>query len=279
MAKAKPTDEELILEGLNRAFDSMGALPFIAPKGVFVKKHEKLAEQAVQEGFLAKEPRVPAGAKGKKPKPVLCGVLTPKGFQKVLDARSPKSALEALVPAVQALVKSTAPPPDAETIRSELAKSTEACVRSIQDAFDKLQTTVLTMLSSSSSEVDPQTVLASVHSALERVQAPEVQAIPQTVTQPTTPSLTAPAIEEEIVAHVDNRFRETTVGCRLDELMKELRIKHPSLTIGDFHEALRKLHHGKRIRLGGWPRMLEDLPEPELALFLSSKVMYYAQPI
>jgi len=53
---------------------------------------------------------------------------------------------------------------------------------------------------------------------------------------------------------------------------------HPQLTPGAFQDALRKLYDAGRLRLGGWPRMLDDIPQPQLAFFVSSTVMYYAHP-
>jgi hypothetical protein len=56
-------------------------------------------------------------------------------------------------------------------------------------------------------------------------------------------------------------------------------VKFPRLTIGAFHDALRRLADGGRLRLSGWPKILDDVPDPQLALFVSSKVTYSAHPI
>jgi hypothetical protein len=77
---------------------------------------------------------------------------------------------------------------------------------------------------------------------------------------------------------VDQSARERTVGCDFSELYDALDRSHPTLTIGVFHDTLRALDDANRIRLSGWSRMLDDMPRPELALFVSHKVMYYAQP-
>ena len=57
-----------------------------------------------------------------------------------------------------------------------------------------------------------------------------------------------------------------------------LRGGHPEMTAGTFHDALRRLDRDGRIKLGGWPKSINDLPEPELALFVRHKVVYYATP-
>lgn len=85
-------------------------------------------------------------------------------------------------------------------------------------------------------------------------------------------------IEEAIVAFVNRWAEKKTVGCQFNVMWEEMKKTHPQMTIGTFQDALRKLSEAGRVRLGGWPRMLDDMPQPQLAFFVSSKVMYYAHP-
>jgi len=47
------------------------------------------------------------------------------------------------------------------------------------------------------------------------------------------------------------------------------------LTKQDFNRALVAAHDSNAVRLGGWPRTLHELPDPELAPVVSAKVMGY----
>jgi hypothetical protein len=240
-------------------------------------KGKELAENAISQGFLtSKEEKVKSGKSTKK---VVYGLLTEKGIRRVVDADSPKAALEALLSAMQALSRHP-DPPKPEAFRAELTRATETCVNAIKEAFANLQGEVVKALTPpSAAAVDPRPVLNALQHALERVQAPVRPTVPSaTEPSPNPPPFSNPALEEAIVAFVNSWAKEKTVGCQFDVLWNHLKGRHPELTVGAFQDALRKLHEAGRIRLGGWARMLDDIPQPQLAFFVSSKVMYYAQP-
>ena len=48
------------------------------------------------------------------------------------------------------------------------------------------------------------------------------------------------------------------------------------MQVGGFQDLMRTLHDNNVIRLAGWSGSLDRIPEPEFALFVSNKVMYYA---
>ncbi|MFM7150688.1 MAG: hypothetical protein ACKO23_12675 [Gemmataceae bacterium] len=64
--------------------------------------------------------------------------------------------------------------------------------------------------------------------------------------------------------------------CPLPELYRAAGQVYPELTPGLFHDALRKLHHQRRIYLHPWTGPLYRLPEPNLALMVGHEVAYYA---
>jgi hypothetical protein len=76
--------------------------------------------------------------------------------------------------------------------------------------------------------------------------------------------------------YLDRRRHAGAAGpCPLPELHDALRRPHPSLSIGAFHEGLRRLHEGRVLRLQPAAN-LADLPQPEFALFDDGAVLYYA---
>lgn len=68
-----------------------------------------------------------------------------------------------------------------------------------------------------------------------------------------------------------NSFQRLT----LPQLFSMLRIKHPQLTLGQFHDGLRKLQDDRRIRLGPFTQALATIDDPRTALFLDREVKYY----
>lgn len=285
VAKAKSSDD-VILDAVRKAISALpDLLPLSGTKALFSAKQADLAERAVSEGYLAKKELIPAGAKGKKPKPVVCALVTEVGARKVAEAGGAhdlKSVLESLRSAVEKL---GAPPArqDPAEFRTAIEKATTTCVNAINTAFAGLRDDVLRAVApSGSSAIDPAPILTGIAAALGKIEPTVVkipvlaeQAAPAPTPKPTTPATT---VADEIITFVSEWAREKSVGCQFDVLMEHLRRRQSDLTIGAFQDALRNLYDAGRIRLTGWPKMLDDMPEPELALFVSSKVMYYAHP-
>ncbi len=260
--------------------------------GIFpaAAKGKPLAERAKEHGWIAekRETRTTTKTVRGKSKTTTAEVvvgweLTPAGHKYLAEHDNPKAALETLIGLVQKFTPSDnhRHVPDPTVFSTAIEKATETCLSTIRDAFTDLQQKVLQAVTPTNASSDPAPVLAALRAAADRVKIPDMPAF-SPPPPPPVPSHTATSAiastEGEIVAYVQDRVKRTSVGCQFDELMNHLRTQNPNLTVGAFHDALRKLHDSDRIRLGGWPRMLDDMPEPELALFVSSKVMYYAQP-
>jgi hypothetical protein len=62
----------------------------------------------------------------------------------------------------------------------------------------------------------------------------------------------------------------------LPDLYQRLRASAPDLSIGRFHDGLRRLHDQERIYLHPWTGPLHDLPEPPYALLVGHEIAYYA---
>jgi hypothetical protein len=64
--------------------------------------------------------------------------------------------------------------------------------------------------------------------------------------------------------------------CPLPELFRRAQATTPSLTIGQFHDGLRRLHEQQLIYLHPWTGPLYELPEPACALLVGHEIAYYA---
>jgi hypothetical protein len=64
--------------------------------------------------------------------------------------------------------------------------------------------------------------------------------------------------------------------CPLPDLFRQSRTAIPSVTIGAFHDTLRKLQTAGEVYLHPWTGPLYDIPEPPYALLVGHEVAYYA---
>ncbi len=62
----------------------------------------------------------------------------------------------------------------------------------------------------------------------------------------------------------------------LPELYRQVRGDVPGLTVGQFHDTLRRLSDDAKVYLHPWTGPLYDLPEPSRALLTGHQVAYYA---
>jgi hypothetical protein len=85
------------------------------------------------------------------------------------------------------------------------------------------------------------------------------------------------AWESAALAHLARR-REAGASddWPLPELYRQACNAAPGLSIGRFHDGLRRLHHRQQIYLHPWTGPLPALPEPPLALLVGHEIAYYA---
>jgi hypothetical protein len=94
------------------------------------------------------------------------------------------------------------------------------------------------------------------------------------IATPAAPALDCgPAIAQTLKTWAAGNAAE---DCPLPHVFRELRTTHPTLTIGTFHDELRRLHQEQRLWLHPWTGPLYDLPEPPLALLVGHEIAYYA---
>jgi hypothetical protein len=64
--------------------------------------------------------------------------------------------------------------------------------------------------------------------------------------------------------------------CPLPELFRHARLTSPALTIGQFHDGLRRLLDAGQLYLHPWTGPLYAIPEPPCALLVGHEIAYYA---
>jgi len=90
-----------------------------------------------------------------------------------------------------------------------------------------------------------------------------------------TPSAWQDRLAEYLLCRQESRPAE---DCPLPELFHQAKNVDPALSVGEFHEGLRRLQADRRIALQPWTGPLHELPEPTLALMHGHSLAYYASP-
>jgi hypothetical protein len=237
----------LILDALTRAAAEPSGLSLYANKadpGLFPNTTiaRSAAERAKADGLLR---IVQTEPKGKVVREVCA--LTDKGMQFLAHQASPRQVLEDLVRILE----------DRQAAVAELTASSAQMSAS----------------------------LAAVRSAIEQVlprltEHHATNGIPMNgLLSPPRPARTSAL--ESLVADMKSRLGEwhTTAGssqdCPLPDLYHKLE-SAASVSIGQFHDALRQLHDDHKIYLHPWTGPLYALPEPAFALMVGHEVAYYA---
>lgn len=66
-----------------------------------------------------------------------------------------------------------------------------------------------------------------------------------------------------------------TEDCALPDLYRRLATACPGLTIGAFHDVLRKMHDDREVYLHPWTGPLYAIPQPPFALMVGHEIDYY----
>jgi hypothetical protein len=264
----------MILAALSRAAASPEGAPLFAARGgpgLFpaAPAGRQAAQRCKDEGWLRV---LPAESEVSAPVPAAAGetavlvrkktktttetcLLTDKGLAWLLGQTSPREVLEDFVRALEA--------------RQAQAADLLAGLRRMQAGFDALKAGAETVLERMSRRGDGP---AATEGLLERF-----------LRFHQTPPEEAPKREPAADAHTVLMGRLTewqTAGawedCPLPELFRRSRADSPSLTIGAFHDALRRLHDAGLVYLHPWTGPLHALPEPSFALLVGHEIAYYA---
>lgn len=263
-----------VLAGQPLPLQKVGKNAGIFPAGAAGKT---LAQEALARRLVRECPGAPPKTKGAKP----FYQITGEGQQFVLDQDSPKEILQGLQAAIGQLAgqlsRNNEPPPaQEERVLDELRDVVATHFNGIQETLQKAAEESRRLSQAHAQKIDHlQQTLGLVEKALGQAR----EARPQSPAPGTTPPHPREnSWVQEIEPYLRSRYESGTPGdCPLPELYNFLHKQYPALTIGPYHDVLRQLHDEGRIRLSGWTGPLEDIPHPNLAMFLSHRVMYYAR--
>lgn len=312
--RASGPDPAAVLDGLRKAL--AGPKPLLGKDDALfpsAAKGKALAQAAIDQGYLiTRTETMPPSGRQKKGKEVLVAELTEKGRQHVMEVDSPKSVLQALLPAVQALAAGPTQQPKTDEFRPELEKATQTCVKAIEGAFANLQKTVEGAFAklqeaivkalpapTPRASLDPGPILSALQAALARVQVPTGATVapsspPPPAHRPTSPTPTAeeithkpkpaaaPAIStEQLRSALRQAYDHLCLFVEFrDKLVEIPRLYHetvqrlPGLSVERFHQELEALSNERKVEL----HKLNEVhmaKERNLAIERDDRLYYY----
>jgi hypothetical protein len=239
----------MVLTALSRAVADGAGLPLHGTKavpGLFptTALGKQAAQRCKDEGLLRplsalmREYHRPA-AQAKAPAESYA--ITDKGFQYLLNQVSPRPVLEDLVRVLE----------ERRAQVGELA----AQVGQMQQGLEALRCSAEKVLR----QVPQAAELAALHAA------------------PTRNGTAAAAPEPDLLGHLERWHASgATEDCPLPELFRQAQAHCDGLTVGRFHDELRRLHDAGHLYLHPWTGPLYEIPEPAYALLVGHLVAYYA---
>lgn len=231
----------LILDALTKAMAEPNGVPLHGNRklaGLFTASAgaKQAAQRCLEEGYLRVLHRETKGKSVQE----FCA-LTEKGFAHVLSQVSPKQVLEEMVGALRA--------------RQAQVAELVAATRQWQAGLDALQ--------------------AAVEKVLQQIQQSGPMALPAVGPAPSQNG--SDTLAADLLACLAQWQASGATGdCPLPELYRRVQPASPRMTIGHFHDTLRRLHEQQKVYLHPWTGPLYEIPEPPYALLVGHEVAYYA---
>jgi hypothetical protein len=267
---------QLTIGALSQAVAHADGLPLFAGKtnpGLFPNNAggKQAAQRCIEDGYIrCLQPNyttTAAAEPAKKTKtPTEVHVITEKGFTFLFQQVSPRQVLEDLVRVLEQ--------------RQVDVTAMVQVVRQMQTGLDALKTNVekiLQTMQAGPGENGTPSGLANLFRNFRQEGPASTPTVRSASASPT--EFTEVGAIQEAVRDLLNHWQTVSGAsedCTLPELYRQVRTRLPRLTIGQFHDVLRRLNDDGQIYLHPWTGPLYDLPEPPQALLVGHGIAYYA---
>lgn len=250
---AKATDiEPLILEALERAMSDPTPRKLHGTKaapGIFLSASaaaKTAAARCLEQGLIR---QVAEQRAGKRVIPLFA--VAPVGIAMVLQRSPAPRLLAAMLDAAERTARSVT---DCGRMLQEAAQRTQELRETLQRVAGRLQPPDTTQL---------------LKAAAAQGAAPE----------PAAAAERSRGLDERLVRFVRaHKMQKPLQPLALPELFRHAAAEFSPLSIGQFHDAVRRLATEQRLRLLPYTQAMYQLAEPEYSVIVGREIMYYAEP-
>jgi len=230
---------QLLLDALHRAAGEPAGMPLFGGKklaGLFAASAD--ARKAAQRCKDEGLVRTLRTETTGRAKQEICAI-TEKGLAFLLEQANPKDVLESLIHALDARRGQVG-----ELV--EIARRTESGIEALRDTAEKV---------------------------LHHLQQPAALPCDKTTRNGNGSDAAATAILGQLARWQASGALE---DCPLPQLYRNVSAAGLSLTVGQFHDALRRLQECVQVYLHPWTGPTYEIPEPAFALMVGHEIAYYA---
>ena len=268
--------EDLVLEAMERALADPTPRKLHGTKanpGIFLASSaaaKAAAQLCLERGLIA-----PCGQQRTKSKAVALYGLAPAGIAYLLEHDPLRQLLTATHDAVARLAKTSA---DCQQTLASVQQQAAQLQEVVQRAATRLE------------PPNMEKMLAAVQTARNEVGTAAGPAAAGKSADASVPagspaasgasSDPAAKLADELQQHVQQHKRQSPLRpLDLPQLFRFARSRQPALSLGQFHDLVRRLSDAGRIRLSPFTQAMYQLPEPQCAMVVGREIMYYVEGV
>jgi hypothetical protein len=125
-----------------------------------------------------------------------------------------------------------------------------------------------------------------VQHAATRLQPPDMSQLLAGMQRPSAPAVNSatalgtPDLLPELLNFVHQQKRQAPLRpVELPQLYRFARSRQPALTMGQFHDQVRRMAETRQVRLSPFTQAMYQLAEPECAMIIGRELMYYVDSV
>jgi len=253
--------EELVLEAIERALADPSPRKLHGTKaspGIFLASSaaaKAAAQRCLELGLIAA-----CGELRTKSKVTPLYGIAPAGIKYLLDHDPLRQLLAATQDGVARLAQTSA---DCQQTLVRVQQQVTRLQEAVQNAASRLQ------------PPDIEKMLAAVYAARGAAATG-----PGTVAVPASSAAPNAELASALVQHLQQHKRQAPLRpLDLPQLFRFAQSRQPALSLGSFHDAIRRLADAGQIRLSPFTQAMYQLPEPQCAMIVGREIMYYVEGV
>ena len=258
--------EQLVLEAIERALADPSPRKLHGSKanpGIFLASSaaaKAAAQQCLDLGLITA-----CGEQRTKSKVTLLYGIAPAGIKYLLEHDPLRQLLAATHEGVTRLAQTSA---DCQQTLARVQQQVTRLQEAVQIAASRLQPPNI------------EKMLAAVSAARDAAATGPEAAAASTAASPATSVAPNAELASALVQHLQQHKRQAPLRpLDLPQLFRFAQSRQPALSLGSFHDVVRRLADAGQLRLSPFTQAMYQLPEPQCAMIVGREIMYYVEGV